>query len=62
MLATNVRHPRDFPGDLQAQIGSVRPRERGLLRLLGEYGVNTMSAVRISPAYLTGRGLRRCFC
>ena len=24
MLATNVRHPRDFLGDLQAQIGSAR--------------------------------------
>ncbi len=44
MLATNVRHSRDFLGDLQAQIGSARVGERRLLRLLDEYGVETVTA------------------
>ena len=38
MLATNVRHPRDFRGDLAAMIGSARVGERRLLALLGEFG------------------------
>jgi N-methylhydantoinase B len=38
MLATNVRHPRDFKGDLAAMIGSARVGERRLLALLAEYG------------------------
>jgi N-methylhydantoinase B len=38
MLATNVRHPRDFQGDLAAMIGSARVGERRLLALLAEYG------------------------
>jgi len=38
MLATNVRHPRDFRGDLAAMIGSARVGERRLLALLAEYG------------------------
>jgi N-methylhydantoinase B len=42
MLATNVRHPRDFLGDLQAQIGSARVGERRLLKLLAEYGADTV--------------------
>src|SRR5437667_2829509 len=41
MLATNVRHPRDFRGDLAAMIGSARVGERRLLALLGEYGPKT---------------------
>ncbi len=39
MLATNVRHPRDFRGDLAAMIGSARVGERRLQALLAEYGV-----------------------
>jgi N-methylhydantoinase B len=39
MLATNVRHPRDFRGDLAAMIGSARVGERRLQALLDEYGV-----------------------
>jgi N-methylhydantoinase B len=39
MIATNVRHPRDFRGDLAAMIGSARVGERRLLALLAEYGV-----------------------
>jgi N-methylhydantoinase B len=38
MLATNVRHPRDFRGDLAAMIGSARVGERRLHALLQEYG------------------------
>jgi len=39
MIATNVRHPRDFRGDLAAMIGSARVGERRLAALLSEYGV-----------------------
>jgi len=38
MIATNVRHSRDFQGDLAAMIGSARVGERRLLALLDEYG------------------------
>jgi N-methylhydantoinase B len=44
MIATNVRHPRDFQGDLNAMIGSARVGERRLLRLVEEYGVDTATA------------------
>ena len=44
MLATNVRHPRDFRGDLRAMIGSARVGERRLLRLVEEYGLATVTA------------------
>jgi N-methylhydantoinase B len=39
MIATNVRHPRDFRGDLAAMIGSARVGERRLQSLIAEYGV-----------------------
>ena len=42
MIATNVRHPRDFQGDLAAMIGSARVGERRLLALLAEYGAATV--------------------
>ncbi len=38
MLATNVRHPRDFRGDLAAMIGSARVGERRFLALAAEFG------------------------
>jgi N-methylhydantoinase B len=44
MLATNVRHARDFLGDLRAMMGSARVGERRLLRLVDEYGVETLTA------------------
>jgi N-methylhydantoinase B len=44
MVATNVRHPRDFQGDLRAMIGSARVGERRLLRLVDEYGLDTTLA------------------
>ena len=43
MIATNVRHPRDFQGDLAAMIGSARVGERRLLALLEEYGAATVA-------------------
>ena len=44
MIATNVRHPRDFQGDLRAMIGSARVGERRLLRLVDEYGLARVTA------------------
>src|SRR6516162_5491547 len=38
MLIINVRHPRDFRGDLNAMIGSARLGERRLLALAAEFG------------------------
>jgi N-methylhydantoinase B len=38
MIATNVRHPRDFRGDLAAMIGSAHAGERRFLALAGEFG------------------------
>ena len=40
MLATNTRNPRDFKGDLAAQIGSVRVGERRVLSLIEEFGAD----------------------
>lgn len=44
LIATNVRHSRDFEGDLAAMIGSARAGERRLLALLDEYGPETAMA------------------
>jgi N-methylhydantoinase B len=44
LLKTNVRHPRDFEGDLMAQIGSVRLAERRLHTLADEFGGATIKA------------------
>jgi N-methylhydantoinase B len=38
MIVLNVRHPRDFRGDLAAMIGSARIGERRLQGLLAEFG------------------------
>jgi N-methylhydantoinase B/oxoprolinase/acetone carboxylase alpha subunit len=38
MIVTNVRHPRDFRGDLAAMIGSALAGERRLLALAAEFG------------------------
>ena len=38
MIATNVRHPRDFRGDLAAMIGSAHVGERRFLSLAKEFG------------------------
>jgi len=44
MLSANVRHPRDFNGDLAAQIGSVNLGERRLQALVKEFGAATVRA------------------
>src|ERR1700694_4168313 len=44
MIATHVRHPDDFLGDLRAMIGSARVGERRVLQLLDEYGPKTVMA------------------
>jgi N-methylhydantoinase B len=44
LLALNVRHPRDFKGDLAAMIGSARIGERRLTALLRELGSATTHA------------------
>ena len=44
MLAVNVRHPRDFRGDLAAQIGSVRLGERRLQALVDDFGADVVLA------------------
>jgi N-methylhydantoinase B len=41
MIATNVRHPRDFRGDLAAMIGSAHVGERRVLALAEEFGWET---------------------
>jgi N-methylhydantoinase B len=38
LLALNVRHPRDFRGDLAAMVGSAHVGERRLHALLAEFG------------------------
>src|SRR3954449_3024960 len=44
MLALNVRHPRDFRGDLAAQIGAARLGEQRLVAVIHEFGVETLAA------------------
>ena len=44
MLSVNVRHPRDFEGDLAAQTGSAKLGEKRLGELIAESGVETVSA------------------
>jgi N-methylhydantoinase B len=44
MLALNVRHPRDFRGDLAAQIGAARLGEQRLGSVIQEFGAETLAA------------------
>ena len=44
MLALNVRHPRDFRGDLAAQIGAARLGEQRLSAVIREFGAETLAA------------------
>ncbi len=44
MIVLNVRHPRDFRGDLAAMIGSARIGERRLNQLIAEFGSPTTHA------------------
>jgi len=43
MLAANVRHPRDFRGDLAAMVGAAHLGERRLWQLFRESGADTVS-------------------
>ncbi|HYB10161.1 MAG TPA: hydantoinase B/oxoprolinase family protein [Alphaproteobacteria bacterium] len=43
-LVLNVRHPRDFRGDLAAMVGAARVGERRMLALLAELGRPTVEA------------------
>src|SRR6201999_4538300 len=44
MLALNVRHPRDFRGDLAAQIGAARLGEQRLASVINEFGGEILAA------------------
>jgi N-methylhydantoinase B len=44
MLAANVRHARDFRGDLAAMIGAARLGEKRLAAVLAEFGAVTLRA------------------
>jgi N-methylhydantoinase B len=44
LIVLNVRHPRDFRGDLAAMIGSARIGERRLTQLIAEFGSPTTHA------------------
>jgi N-methylhydantoinase B len=44
LLALNVRHPRDFRGDLAAMVGAAHLGERGLARLFAEIGSEAVVA------------------
>jgi N-methylhydantoinase B len=44
MLALNVRHARDFRGDLAAQIGAARLGEQRLAAVVREFGAETLKA------------------
>src|ERR1700761_2935302 len=43
MLALNVRHPRDFRGDLAAQIGAARLGGQRLAAVIQEFGAGTLT-------------------
>jgi len=43
MLALNVRHPRDFRGDLAAQIGAAKLGEQRLAAVIAEFGAATLA-------------------
>ena len=50
MLALNVRHPRDFRGDLAAQIGSAKLGEQRLAAVIEEFGAEVLAeAVEAMP-------------
>lgn len=44
MLALNVRLPRDFLGDLAAQLGSVRLGEQRMAALFADFGAETVTS------------------
>ena len=54
LIVLNVRHPREFRGDLAAMIGSARVGERRLAALLDEFGAEVahaaIEAVLMAPS------------
>lgn len=60
MLAANVRHARDFEGDLAAMIGSARVGERGVAGLIDEYGIATVLAATELGLAAAERQARAC--
>jgi N-methylhydantoinase B len=60
MVATNVRHSRDFLGDLRASIGSARLGERRLGRVLAEYGPGVVASAVDEILDGTERQARAC--
>ncbi|MEM7429735.1 MAG: hydantoinase B/oxoprolinase family protein [Pseudomonadota bacterium] len=59
LLKANVRHARDFEGDLMAQIGSVRLAERRLHALGAEFGREVIEASVADILDATERQTRR---
>ena len=45
MLSANVRYPKNFLGDLQAQIGSVLSAERRVRELIARYGSDRLTSI-----------------
>ena len=45
MMAANVRYPKNFLGDLNAQIGSVLTAERRIRELVEHYGADSLARV-----------------
>jgi len=60
MIAANVRHSRDFLGDLRASIGSARLGERRVGRLIDEYGPDVAGSVVDEILTSTERQARAC--
>jgi N-methylhydantoinase B len=60
MIAANVRHTRDFLGDLRASMGSARVGERRLAALAGAYGVDTLLGAVDAILDGTERQTRAC--
>ncbi len=59
MLATNVRHPENFLGDLNAQIGSVMIASQRITSLLDSYGPNRLLAAVTEILAATERQVRQ---
>ncbi len=59
-LALNVRHGRDFLGDLDAMIGSTWVAERKLLKLVDEWGIESLREIVDAILEGTDRQTRAC--
>ncbi|MQF68833.1 hypothetical protein FIM12_00655 [SAR202 cluster bacterium AD-804-J14_MRT_500m] len=59
LLAANVRHPENFIGDLNAQIGSVMTASRRIEILIERYGPNNLSRYSDEMLDATERRIRQ---